>query len=146
MASPGWESEKGHPTTVKDEGRGAGKGLVWIWAVKLSSAGCLKELVSTAKSPSSTEVCVLKVPPRHLGHVLQGEELRLMFLRWMYHLTNPRQSRMCSPKKQIMGSFGSSHAYKSYLSHDISVSGAGGADFAWEPLKDAQMSPGSCSQ
>lgn len=100
---------------------------------------CLKELVSKAESPSSTQVCVLKVLPRYLGDGLQGEELRLVFLRWMYHLTNPRQNRMCCPKKQIMGIFGSSHAYVSYLSQDVSVSESGATDFAWELLKDAQI-------
>lgn len=100
---------------------------------------CLKELVSKAESPSSTQVCVLKVLPRYLGHGLQGEELSSVFLRWMYHLTNPRQNRMCSPKKQIMGIFESIRAYKSYLSQEVSVSESGGMDFAWEPLKDAQI-------
>lgn len=54
---------------------------------------------------------------------------------------------MCSPKKQIMGIFESIRAYKSYLSQEVSVSESGGMDFAWEPLKDAQIGVlASCSQ
>lgn len=94
--------------------------------------------MATAKSPSLTEVCVLKVLPRYLGRVLQGEELRLVVLRWMYHLTNPRQNRMRSPKKQIMGFFNPVMLISHTCSHDISVSEGGGDDFAWEPPKDVQ--------
>lgn len=53
-----------------------------------------------------------------------------VLVRWMYYLANVRQTKMCSPKKKIMGGFRSSHVYYSYLSHEFLTTESGGADLA----------------
>lgn len=67
---------------------------------------CLKALMSTAKSPSLTQVPVLKVLPWVSGTWPPRRRVEAgVLVRGMYCLPDLRQNKMCSLKEQIMGVF-----------------------------------------
>lgn len=113
---PAWESVGGHPTAHR---LGRVKALVskggswWEpeWLLELGNEEvqgntCLKVLVSTGRSVSLTQIPVLMVFPRISGtwHPRRKVEAGVP-VRRTYYLTNPRQNKICSPKKQITGGF-----------------------------------------
>lgn len=116
MTSPAWECEGACPSAHR-LGRVkamVSKGGSWWgpgWLLELGtevvwSNTCLKVLVPTAKSPSLTQVPVLKVLPRVSGTWPPRRRVEAgVPVRQTYSLTNPRQNEVCSPKKQITGVF-----------------------------------------